>query len=44
MNQFIPPLVWDGKSSDGQVVAGGGYLYQIEFQGKRATGTVVVAR
>jgi hypothetical protein len=37
-------LLWDGKNVDGQVVAGGIYIYQIEFQGKTATGTVVVAR
>ena len=37
-------LIWDGKDTDGRVVAGGIYLYQIEFQGKQATGTVVVAR
>ncbi len=37
-------LLWDGKDVDGQVVAGGIYIYQIEFQGKTATGTVVVAR
>ena len=37
-------LLWDGKDSDGQVVAGGIYIYQLEFQGKTATGTVVVAR
>ena len=37
-------LFWDGKDSGGRGVPGGIYLYQIEFQGKRATGTVVVAR
>ena len=37
-------LLWDGKDVDGQTVAGGIYIYQIEFQGKTATGTVVVAR
>jgi hypothetical protein len=37
-------LVWDGKDSSGQKVAGGIYLYQIDYQGKHATGTVVVAR
>ena len=37
-------LVWDGKDSDGRTVPGGIYLYQIVFQGKRATGTVIVAR
>jgi len=37
-------LLWDGKDVDGRVVAGGIYIYQIEFQGKTATGTVVVAR
>jgi gliding motility-associated-like protein len=37
-------LVWDGKDSDSRVVPAGIYLYQIEFQGKQATGTVVVAR
>jgi len=37
-------LLWDGKDDSGQVVAGGIYIYQIDFQGKHATGTVVVAR
>ena len=37
-------LLWDGKNGDGQVVAGGIYIYDIDFQGKHATGTVVVAR
>lgn len=37
-------LLWDGKDNDGKVVSGGIYIYQIEFQGKQATGTVVVAR
>jgi len=37
-------LVWDGKDSDGRTVPGGIYLYQIDFQGKAITGTVVVAR
>jgi hypothetical protein len=37
-------LLWDGKDSNGQKVAGGIYLYQIDFQGKYATGTVIVAR
>lgn len=37
-------LLWDGKSSDGQVVPGGIYLYRIEYQGKAATGTIVVSR
>src|SRR5450759_1013205 len=40
----VDVLLWDGKNVDGQVVAGGIYIYQIEFQGKHATGTVVVAR
>jgi hypothetical protein len=37
-------LVWDGKDSTGQKVAGGIYIYEIDYQGKHATGTVVVAR
>lgn len=37
-------MLWDGKDVDGRVVAGGIYIYEIEFQGKHATGTVVVAR
>ena len=43
-NSLEQTLVWDGKDGDGQVVAGGIYIYQIEFQGKFATGTVVVSR
>lgn len=37
-------LLWDGKDSDGRVVPGGIYIYQITFQGKQTNGTVVVAR
>lgn len=37
-------LLWDGKDNDGRTVPGGVYIYQIEFQGHHATGTVVVAR
>jgi len=37
-------LLWDGKDSTGQKVAGGIYIYEIDYQGKHATGTVVVAR
>jgi len=37
-------LQWDGKDSNGSTVPGGIYLYQLEFQGKHATGTVVVSR
>lgn len=37
-------LLWDGKDEDGQIVAGGIYIYQVEFQGKHATGTLTVAR
>jgi hypothetical protein len=40
----VDQLLWDGKDSSGQKVAGGIYVYQIEFEGKHATGTVVVAR
>ena len=37
-------LLWDGKDEDGQIVAGGIYIYQLEFQSEHATGTVAVAR
>jgi flagellar hook assembly protein FlgD len=37
-------MLWDGRDVNGRVVAGGIYIYQIEFQGKTATGTIVVAR
>ena len=37
-------MLWDGKDIDGQTVAGGIYIYQIIFEGKTATGTVIVAR
>lgn len=43
-NDPMSVLSWDGKDSSGQRVAGGIYLYEIDFQGKHATGTVVVAR
>lgn len=37
-------LLWDGKDEDGQIVAGGIYIYQLEFQGEHATGTLAVSR
>ncbi len=37
-------LLWDGKDEDGKTVAGGIYIYQLEFQGEHATGTLAVAR
>jgi hypothetical protein len=37
-------MVWDGKDSGGRAAPAGIYLYKIEFQGKSATGTVVLAR
>src|ERR1700690_3809116 len=37
-------LTWDGKDTDGRTVPGGIYLYEVDFQGKAITGTVVVAR
>jgi hypothetical protein len=40
----LQTMLWDGKDVDGKVVAGGIYIYQILFEGKTATGTVVVAR
>ncbi|MBI4377297.1 MAG: gliding motility-associated C-terminal domain-containing protein, partial [Elusimicrobia bacterium] len=36
-------LVWDGKSN-GAVVPGGVYIYQIEAEGRNYTGTVVVVK
>lgn len=35
---------WDGRTDSGQLVEGGLYLYQIEAEGKRASGTVVVIK
>ena len=37
-------LQWDGKDANGHTAPGGIYLYKIEFQGKAATGTVILAR
>lgn len=37
-------LVWDGKDAGGRAVPGGIYLYQLDYQDKHATGTVIVAR
>jgi hypothetical protein len=37
-------LLWDGRDSGGNAVPAGIYVYQIEFNGKVANGTVVVAR
>jgi hypothetical protein len=41
---YTDVMLWDGKDMDGRVVAGGIYIYEIDFQGKHATGTVIVAR
>jgi hypothetical protein len=43
-NNPTAALLWDGKDGNGQTVAGGIYIYQVVFEGKTATGTVVVAR
>ena len=37
-------LSWDGKSSNGQVVSGGAYIYDIEAEGFSYRGLVVVIR
>ena len=37
-------FVWDGRDNDGNLVAKGVYLYQIETAGKTLRGTVAVAR
>lgn len=37
-------LLWDGKDDSGQTVPGGIYVYQLDFKGKYASGTVAVAR
>ena len=37
-------LFWDGKDSNGNLVAKGIYLYRIQAQGSVKTGSVVVAR
>ena len=40
-------LIWDGKDTNGDTVAGGVYIYQIQVVGaenKVINGTVVVAR
>src|SRR5580704_10057348 len=34
---FTDVLLWDGKNTNGEVVAGGIYIYEIDFQGKHAT-------
>jgi hypothetical protein len=35
---------WDGRNDAGQLVEGGLYIYQIEAEGKRVSGTVVVIK
>jgi len=35
---------WDGRNESGQFVEGGLYIYQIEAEGKRVSGTVVVIK
>ncbi|MBI4387227.1 MAG: gliding motility-associated C-terminal domain-containing protein [Elusimicrobia bacterium] len=37
-------LQWDGKASNGNVVPGGVYIYQIDAEGKIFNGTVVVIK
>lgn len=35
---------WDGRDNSGRLVEGGLYLYQIESEGRRVSGTVVVVK
>lgn len=35
---------WDGRNDSGQIVEGGLYIYQIEAEGKRVSGTVVLIK
>ncbi len=37
-------LIWDGKASNGSLVSGGIYVYQISVNGVSVNGTVVVAK
>ena len=37
-------MVWDGRDRDGNVVPGGVYIYRIEGEGRKFTGTVGVAK
>ncbi|MFC2061236.1 hypothetical protein ACFLUV_01845, partial [Elusimicrobiota bacterium] len=37
-------MVWDGTDSDGSIVRGGIYIYQIEAEGKVINGTIVIAK
>jgi len=44
LNEGTDVVLWDGKDSNGSTVPSGVYLYELEYQGKHATGSVVVAR
>lgn len=35
---------WDGRNDQGQIVEGGLYIYQVEAEGKRVSGTVVLIK
>lgn len=37
-------FAWDGRDAGGRAAAGGVYIYRIEAENKRFTGTVVVVR
>ena len=44
-NGFLPQYVsWNGRSSNGGIVASGVYIYQIEVESHIYSGTVVVVR
>jgi len=36
--------IWDGKDESGNIVESGVYIYQFEFNGKKYSGTIVVAK
>ena len=44
LNSNETALLWNGKDSSGKTVPSGIYIYSITLGGKRATGTVVVAK
>ena len=37
-------MMWDGRDRDGRLVKAGVYIYCVKGEGKKMTGTVVVAK
>ena len=40
----IAPYQWDGRNDDSDIVESGVYIYQYEYNGKKVSGVIVVAK